>query len=152
MARAFDSLWPLTFQNPGFGQNSTLGWRWIIFHFSQNGTSSWDPFGALGPIWGGASALEAEGGHYDYGGRRPTKGGSGAEPPEIWAHGPYFGPSGVCPPVECIIFKCTLPFQFGPRHNNVPERPKAQERAQMDQGLTRAQQWAKPLGQTARDS
>ena len=35
--------------------------------------------GALGPIWGGALAPEAEGRHY--GGRRPTKWGSGGEAP-----------------------------------------------------------------------
>ena len=91
MARTFDSLWPLTFQNPGFGQNSILGWWWI-FYFSKNGTRPWDLFGSLGPIWGGALGALGP----IWGARRPRRpkadimeaegrlnGGLGAEPPGI---------------------------------------------------------------------
>ena len=69
------ALWSIRFHGPSGG-----------FKFHGPHARVWGPgthlggaLGALGPIWGGASAPEAEGRHY--GGRRPTKWGSGGGAP-----------------------------------------------------------------------
>ena len=80
MARTFDSLWPLTFQNPGLGKIPRWdGGGYFIFQKMAQGPGThlgpWDPFGgARRPRRPKADIMEAEG---------RLNGGLGADPPGI---------------------------------------------------------------------